>query len=509
MKSPEEEEEEEEEAPDTSPNRKKPKFREIARAVKLSASLMNNALTKRVCCTILFATETGKSENFASQLAELFKHAFNPRVICMRDYDVNELEHEALVLIVGSTFGNGDPPDSGCEFANDLNEMQSSIGPERVKSEKRLNERRTQTVMHQLHVPSADHLDNCMLPLANVKFAVFGLGSRSYPNFCAFGKLMDRLFEGLGAERLLALGEGDELCGQENSFEEWSQQVYETSCDTFCLVQSSTDRAAAKARSVSDQKWTAKRYRLIPADGGASLCTSEDQRQTILCRLSLPPSGATEYSPGDHLALFPQNPHDIVDAILNKVVIDSGMTADDWFRLETLEETQSASGGIKQTWLDDKRLTTTTLRSALTHLLDITTPPAQSLLRQMAGLATEQKDREGLQHLAEATAEYEDWKHEFHPNLAEVLAQFPSLQLTATFLLTQLPLLLQRYYSISCCPAAYPGEVHATVAVIQFTTQDGKGEVHRGVSSSWLNEIAQQQIIPCYIRRPWVWKKDG
>ena len=31
----------------------------------------------------------------------------------MEDYDVNELEHEALVLVVSSTFGNGDPPENG------------------------------------------------------------------------------------------------------------------------------------------------------------------------------------------------------------------------------------------------------------------------------------------------------------------------------------------------------------------------------------------------------------
>lgn len=41
---------------------------------------MGHAMAKRVKATILFATETGKSQDYAKTLCEIFKHAFDPKV---------------------------------------------------------------------------------------------------------------------------------------------------------------------------------------------------------------------------------------------------------------------------------------------------------------------------------------------------------------------------------------------------------------------------------------------
>lgn len=42
----------------------------------------------------------------------------------MADYDISSIEHEALLFCVGSTFGNGDPPESGEQFAQGLYAMK-------------------------------------------------------------------------------------------------------------------------------------------------------------------------------------------------------------------------------------------------------------------------------------------------------------------------------------------------------------------------------------------------
>lgn len=62
--------------------------------------------------------------------------------------------------------------------------------------------------------------------MCNFRFSVFGLGSRAYPHFCAFANAVDTLLGEMKGERLLEIGEGDELCGQEESFRTWAKQVF-------------------------------------------------------------------------------------------------------------------------------------------------------------------------------------------------------------------------------------------------------------------------------------------
>ena len=64
--------------------------------------------------------------------------------------------------------------------------------------------------------------------LKNLKYSVFALGNSSYPQFCEFGKYLDKSLGILGGERLAPVSLGDELGNQEASFRLWIKQVFET-----------------------------------------------------------------------------------------------------------------------------------------------------------------------------------------------------------------------------------------------------------------------------------------
>ncbi|KAM9464495.1 nitric oxide synthase 1-like [Salvelinus alpinus] len=498
-------------------------FKKLAKAVKFSAKLMGQAMAKRVKATILFATETGKSQDYARTLCEIFKHAFDAKVMSMDEYDMVDLEHETLVLAVTSTFGNGDPPENGEKFGAALMEMRhpTSNTEDRKSYKVRFN---SVSSYSETRKSSSDEPEprvnfESTGPLANVRFSVFGLGSRAYPHFCAFAHAVDTLFEELGGERILRMGEGDELCGQEESFRNWAKKVFKAACDVFCIGDVNIEKAHDSLIS-NDRSWKKSRFRLTytaeaPALTQAlysihkkkiygakiiqskNLQSSTSNRSTIFVRLHTNNEDSLAYQPGDHLGIFPGNHEDLVTALIEK--LEDGPPVNQIVKVEFLEERNTALGVISN-WLEEPRIPPCTIYQAFQYFLDITTPPSPVLLQQFASLATNDMQRKKLEILSKGLQEYEKWKWYNNPTMVEVLDEFPSIQMPSTLLLTQLPLLQPRYYSISSSPDVHPGEIHLTVAVVSYKTRDGEGPIHHGVCSSWLNRIEAEEMVPCFVR---------
>ncbi|XP_055565351.1 nitric oxide synthase, endothelial isoform X5 [Falco cherrug] len=242
-------------------------FKEVANAVKISAKLMGHMMARRVKATILYATETGKSRTYAWNLCQLFRRAFDPKVLCMDEYDVVSLEHETLVLVVTSTFGNGDPPECAESFSKALMEMTSPYTSTsqaeppmsyklRFNSVSQSDQLVTSWKKKRRQLSNTDSAGT----LGALRFSVFGLGSRAYPHFCAFARAVDTRLEELGGERVLPMGEGDELCAQEESFRTWARLVFQAACETFCVGDVA---GGAEELFAPPQSWKRQRHRLV------------------------------------------------------------------------------------------------------------------------------------------------------------------------------------------------------------------------------------------------------
>jgi sulfite reductase (NADPH) flavoprotein alpha-component len=123
--------------------------------------------------TILWGSQTGNAEALARRTARTLAGAgASVAVHDMAAYPTDQLCNEEILLVITSTYGDGEPPDNAAAFHGFL-----------------LSAR-------------APKLDGC-------RFAVFALGDSDYPDFCACGKQIDSRLDSLGATRLLPRVDAD------------------------------------------------------------------------------------------------------------------------------------------------------------------------------------------------------------------------------------------------------------------------------------------------------------
>lgn len=115
--------------------------------------------------TILYGSHSGNSEFIAKEAQKhLKKNGLSATAGDLLKYDFNKLAGEKSVIIIISTHGEGDPPDSALKFYKNL---------------------------FAENAPRLTHL----------QYAVCALGDSSYEHFCRIGKDIDKRLEALGAIR--------------------------------------------------------------------------------------------------------------------------------------------------------------------------------------------------------------------------------------------------------------------------------------------------------------------
>lgn len=115
---------------------------------------------------IAFGTETGNAEMLAEDAASAASSFDLEGKVCdMEDLSVDDLSSAKMVMIVCSTWGEGDQPDNAQDLYDDV----------------------------------CDSDDGCM---DGVNFAVLALGDTAFDMFCESGKEWDRILEEKGGTRV-------------------------------------------------------------------------------------------------------------------------------------------------------------------------------------------------------------------------------------------------------------------------------------------------------------------
>nr|XP_032513721.1 nitric oxide synthase-like protein [Danaus plexippus plexippus] len=511
-------------------------FKQIARAVKFTSKLFGRALSKRIKATVLYATETGKSEQYAKELGVTFGHAFNAQVF------TSSLEIKLGITAINLT-GSGKnfsitPIETLFAFGEHLCELlyADQVGEETsggsqlltpksiIKANSQIEFQRYAGNPKQLSrleslkgsTTDAASIDS-FGPLSNVRFAVFALGSSAYPNFCNFGKYVDKLLGDLGGERIHDLATGDEMCGQDQAFRKWASSVFNVACETFCLDDDETLQEAKRALGTVALSEETVRFTIpiIKPPPLFNALQSAFNRQLVTCVvkankdlgdtsaerstifIDMEPKGDINYDPGDHVGIMACNRKELVDSLLARLKdIDNYDTP---LQLQLMKETHTSSGPVKS-WEPHEKLPVVSVRELFTRFLDITSPPTTILLQYLATTCDNEEERKQLITLSTDPAAYEDWRHYHFPTLPEVLRQFSSAKPSASLLAALLSPLQPRFYSISSSPIAHPKRLHLTVAVVTYRTQDGEGPVHYGVCSNYLMDRKSGDEVYLFIR---------
>jgi sulfite reductase (NADPH) flavoprotein alpha-component len=132
--------------------------------------------------TILFGTETGNASVLADRAFFAATSAgIATRLADMATYNTFRIATERDILIITSTHGEGNPPQTASDFF--------------------------------------DFLDETDVSLRNVRYGVLALGDSGYEDFCEAGKRLDRRLTELGATRLTPRQDID--VGEMKSAREW------------------------------------------------------------------------------------------------------------------------------------------------------------------------------------------------------------------------------------------------------------------------------------------------
>lgn len=417
--------------------------------------------------TILYGSETGNAEDYARYLSlRLEYYQISATLSALDDYPLKQLVTETrYLIIICSTTGQGELPRNAKKFMKFL-----------------LKRKLPSDLLNHIHL------------------STLGLGDSSYVKFnYAIKKLHTRLFQ-LGCSELSPRCEADEMSpqGVDGFYKEWESQLVDSllkffpnkiqlddSMLSYPRNQVVIDNYADVVDTVSHSALVSQ-SRKLPEDTSLHFgilkknerVTSADHFQDV--RHVVIESDNLKYCPGDTVALYPSNDDQSVDLLIQLqphwvTIADKPLTIHG--KLPTVD------GGL----IDTKYLT---LRSLLTHHLDIAAIPRRSFffkLWHFVDSSTEDgvREQEKLKEFGglEETDELYDYANRPRRLILETILEFhQNLKIPIEYVFDLFPTINPRYFLIASRPSST--SVELVVAIVEYKTIIRR--IRRGLCSRWL-----------------------
>jgi len=436
---------------------------------------------------ILYYTQTGTAEDFARRLGDdCDNYGFNSEVIEVETLEGEQetLAEAPLIIFFASTYGEGDAPDNAVAFHEWL-----------------MDKERESTLF------------------ANVKYAVFGLGNKTYPEYNVIGKQIDKRMAELGATRIYDLGLGNDDDNIEDDFLVWKKGFAPVVCKEFGLdppgdishqkmnfkqriVILKPDDVKLRSLAPGDidkiPRWRVQK-KVAPADRNTPYLASFVQKRELhkvgsdrSC-LHLEVSTHKDilaYTTGDHIGVYPCNQENMVKDLASVLKLD----LDQIISIHSVDDRN-----------DNKPIVgPCTIRALLSQYFDITFYVKKQLLRVLAQFAQDPVQQATLFRLASdepGNVEYENHIVKANRTIYEVLKEFDSVDVPLQHFLEHLPKLNPRYYSISSSPNEHKDTVHITAVVTNWETPTER--FAQGVTTTWFSQLdlTSPCVAPSFIRK--------
>ncbi|HEY0923096.1 assimilatory sulfite reductase (NADPH) flavoprotein subunit [Rheinheimera pacifica] len=368
----------------------------LAASAQLAGQLSGQPATAQAAAsaslTILFGSQTGNARHVAEALAKQAQgKGIVAKVVDMAEYKTTQLKNEQYLVIVTSTYGEGEPPENAIGLHNFL---FSKKAPK----------------------------------LAGLKYAVLGLGDTSYEFFCKTAQDFDQRLAELGATSVLSRIDLD--VDYQAQADSWSNELVtklepelkaSATPSAQVIAWPGSDATAGSVSQYSKQQpFAAELYTNQKITGRDS---TKDVRHI---EISLAGSGLT-YQPGDALGVYFSNDPELVRELLLLTAIarDTPVTlSDDKLTVEQalteqLELTQSYPAFVEKYAAATNNVALTALAADKAALRAyISERQIIDIVRDYPGLLSAQqlvdalrKQQPRLYSIASSQAEVEDEVH--------------------------------------------------------------------------------------------------